>query len=228
MNKRLTDYWLSLLVEFEDGDCDVRSMHIRKASSTDRLTDPVLDHEDSLQVQLGASYNSVFFNGDKMSVRSLLEEELNEKLSFLGGLAAAFRDQVHTDIEVKPGHNGPSLFAHRALLAARSEIFKNMLDTDGCKVAPRNAITLPELNHEELDSLLEFLYSGAMTAGQAYEAMNNAGHLDSDMIVIQRQQCTLPTLHQPNQQMSLLQRRPKQHANANTLFWNFSTKSQPC
>ncbi|XP_034698261.1 BTB/POZ domain-containing protein At3g56230-like [Vitis riparia] len=47
-----------------------------------------------------------------------------------GGFAAAFRDQIHTDIEVKPGHNRPSLFAHRALLAARSEIFKNMLDSD--------------------------------------------------------------------------------------------------
>ena len=113
----------------------------------------------------------VFFNGDKRSVRSLLEEELNEKLSFLGGLAAAFRDQVHTDIEIKPGHNGPSLFAHRALLPARSEIFKNMLDLEGCKAAPSNTITLPELNHEELDSLLEFLYSGAATAGQAYEAI---------------------------------------------------------
>ena len=113
----------------------------------------------------------VFFNGDKRSVRSLLEEELNEKLSFLGGLAAAFRNQVHTDIEVKPDHNGPSLFAHRALLPARSEIFKNMLDSEGCKAAPSNTITLPELNHEELVSLLEFLYSGAATAGQAYEAI---------------------------------------------------------
>ena len=114
---------------------------------------------------------SIFFNGDKRSVRSLLEEELNEKLSFLGGLAAAFRNQVHTDIEVKPDHNGPSLFAHRALLPARSEIFKNMLDSEGCKAAPSNTITLPELNHEELDSLLKFLYSGAATAGQAYEAI---------------------------------------------------------
>ncbi|KAJ9683972.1 hypothetical protein PVL29_016460 [Vitis rotundifolia] len=93
-----------------------------------------------------------------------IEEELNEKLSFLGGFAAVFRDQIHTDIEVKPGHNGPSLFAHRALLAARSEIFKNMLDSDGCKAAPSNTITLPELNHEELDSLLEFLYSGSLPA----------------------------------------------------------------
>ncbi|KAL6351422.1 hypothetical protein AAG906_035214 [Vitis piasezkii] len=91
-----------------------------------------------------------------------IEEELNEKLSFLGGFAAAFGDQIHTHIE----------------------IFKNMLDSDGCKAAPSNTITLPKLNHEELDSLLEFLYNGAMTAGQAYEAMNNAGHLDSDMIVI--------------------------------------------
>ncbi|WJZ82656.1 hypothetical protein VitviT2T_002393 [Vitis vinifera] len=113
-----------------------------------------------------------------------IEEGLNKKLSFLGGFAAAFEDQIHTHIEVKPGHNGPSLFAHRTLLATRSEIFKNMLDSDGCKAAPSNTITLPELNHEELDSLLEFLYSGTMTAEQAYEAMNNAGHLDSDMIVI--------------------------------------------
>ncbi|RVW28304.1 BTB/POZ domain-containing protein [Vitis vinifera] len=113
-----------------------------------------------------------------------IEEELNEKLSFLEGFAAAFGDQIHTHIEVKPGHNGPSLFAHITLLATRSEIFKNMLDSDGCKAAPSNTITLPELNHEELDSLLEFLYNGTMTAEQAYEAMNNAGHLDSDMIVI--------------------------------------------
>ena len=113
---------------------------------------------------------SIFFNGDKRSVRSLLEEELNEKSSFLGGLAAAVRNQVHTDIEAKPGHNGPSLFVHRALLPARSEIFKNMLDSEGCKAAPSNTIKLPELNHEGLDSLLKFLYSGASTAGQAYEA----------------------------------------------------------
>lgn len=36
---------------------------------------------------------------------------------------------------------------------------------------------------------------GAMTAGQAYEAMNNAGYLDSDMIVIlnDNEQVSLPT-----------------------------------
>lgn len=32
MNEGSTDYWLSLLVEFEDGDGDVGSMHIREVN----------------------------------------------------------------------------------------------------------------------------------------------------------------------------------------------------
>ena len=44
------------------------------------------------------------------------EEELNEKLNFLSGLVAAFRHQMHPDILIKPGNDGPSLPAHRALL----------------------------------------------------------------------------------------------------------------
>ncbi|KAH7843589.1 hypothetical protein Vadar_018475 [Vaccinium darrowii] len=35
VNEGSTDYWLSLLVEFEDGDGDVGSMHIKQASSTE-------------------------------------------------------------------------------------------------------------------------------------------------------------------------------------------------
>ncbi|KAL2526733.1 BTB/POZ domain-containing protein [Abeliophyllum distichum] len=89
-----------------------------------------------------------------------MEEELNEKISFLSGFVSAFRDQIHTDIQVKAGNNGPSIPAHRALLAARSSIFRNILDSDGCKAPPNDTIALPELNYEELESLLEFLYSG--------------------------------------------------------------------
>ncbi|PSS16327.1 Expansin-B16 like [Actinidia chinensis var. chinensis] len=37
VNEGSTDYWLSLLVEFEDGDGDIGSMHIREASSTEWL-----------------------------------------------------------------------------------------------------------------------------------------------------------------------------------------------
>lgn len=110
-----------------------------------------------------SSYNSAkgFTNALKW-VKEIkeAEEELNEKLNFLSGFVAAFRHQIHPDILVKPGNDGPSLPAHRALLAARSDIFKNMLDSDGCKAPPSDTITFPELNHEELESLMEFLYGG--------------------------------------------------------------------
>jgi len=49
-----------------------------------------------------------------------IEEELNDKLGFLGGLEAAFRNQIHTDILVRPGNNGPPIPAHRALLVRLS------------------------------------------------------------------------------------------------------------
>ncbi|KNA13429.1 hypothetical protein SOVF_117110 [Spinacia oleracea] len=89
-----------------------------------------------------------------------IEEEVSDKMSFLAEFEVAFKDEIHTDILVKPGNNGPPIPAHRALLAAKSEIFKNMLDSDDCKEAPKEAITLHELNHDELESLLKFLYCG--------------------------------------------------------------------
>ncbi|EOY20003.1 BTB/POZ domain-containing-like protein isoform 1 [Theobroma cacao] len=89
------------------------------------------------------------------------EDDLKKKISFLSGFVVAFKEQTHTDILLKP-NNGPCIPAHKALLAARSEIFKNMLDSDGCKAPPSDTdtITLSELNNEELESLLEFLYTG--------------------------------------------------------------------
>ncbi|KAL3630535.1 hypothetical protein CASFOL_023519 [Castilleja foliolosa] len=88
------------------------------------------------------------------------EEVQIEKISYLSAFGAAFSDQIHTDIEVKPGNNEPSIPAHRALLAARSSIFRNTLESDKCKAPPNQTITLPELSHDELQSLLEFLYFG--------------------------------------------------------------------
>lgn len=49
-----------------------------------------------------------------------IEEDLNKKVSFLSGLIVAFRDQIHTDIQLKPGNDGPSIPAHRALLVCNS------------------------------------------------------------------------------------------------------------
>ncbi|XP_047307174.1 BTB/POZ domain-containing protein At3g56230 [Impatiens glandulifera] len=96
-----------------------------------------------------------------------MEEEYNERLSFLSNFVTAFRHEIHPDIQIKPGNNAPSISAHRALLAVRSDIFRNMLDSDGCKSAPTDAISLPELSYEELESLLEFLYSGTLSKEKA-------------------------------------------------------------
>ncbi|KAH7510950.1 hypothetical protein FEM48_Zijuj03G0114300 [Ziziphus jujuba var. spinosa] len=52
--------------------------------------------------------------------------------------------------------------------AIRSEVFRNMLDSDECKAPAADSITLTELTHEELESLLEFLYNGSL----AEEKMN--------------------------------------------------------
>ncbi|XP_027336426.1 BTB/POZ domain-containing protein At3g56230 isoform X1 [Abrus precatorius] len=87
-----------------------------------------------------------------------------EDLAFLRGFITAFKTQIHTDILITPGRQGPPIPAHKSVLAARSEIFKNMLECDECKAPPNNTITIPDLNHEELESLLEFLYSGTLGA----------------------------------------------------------------
>ncbi|KAI3961918.1 hypothetical protein MKW98_022123 [Papaver atlanticum] len=90
-------------------------------------------------------------------------QEVHEKqeglISFLGGLAVAFKEGIHTDILVE-SCTGPAIPAHRALLAIRSEVFKNMLAADTCKAAPTDSISLKEFNHEELEAFLEFLYCG--------------------------------------------------------------------
>ncbi|GER50908.1 BTB/POZ domain-containing protein, partial [Striga asiatica] len=87
-------------------------------------------------------------------------EMQNEKINYLGRIVVAFMNGIHsTDIEVKPGNNEPSIDAHKALLALKSSIFRNILDSED-KAPPNESITLSELTNEELQSLLEFLYNG--------------------------------------------------------------------
>jgi speckle-type POZ protein len=50
------------------------------------------------------------------------ESELNEKISFLSSFIALFKDQILTDIQLKPGNDGPSISAHRALLVSSNTI----------------------------------------------------------------------------------------------------------
>ncbi|XP_077222665.1 BTB/POZ domain-containing protein At3g56230-like [Tasmannia lanceolata] len=90
-----------------------------------------------------------------------MQKEENERMGFLEGFSAALRDELHSDVQIKPG-DGPSIPAHRALLATKSEILRTMLECDECKTPPKDTISLPELSHEELRCLLEFLYRGTL------------------------------------------------------------------
>ena len=45
------------------------------------------------------------------------EDGMSEKMGFLDGFMVAFRDEIHTDILVKPC-DGPPIPAHRALLVS--------------------------------------------------------------------------------------------------------------
>ncbi|KAI3931091.1 hypothetical protein MKW92_011427 [Papaver armeniacum] len=87
------------------------------------------------------------------------KEEREGWIAFLSELALAVREGIYSDIQVKP-RSGPSIRAHKFVLATRSEILKNMLESDLCKAAPGDSISLPEFNHEELETFLEFLYQG--------------------------------------------------------------------
>ncbi|KAH7654023.1 speckle-type POZ protein [Dioscorea alata] len=90
-----------------------------------------------------------------------VEQGVQNKIGFLDSFVLAFREGLHTDILVKPG-TGPAIPAHKAILATRSVILKTMLSSDECKAPANETITLPELKHEELKCLLEFLYSGSL------------------------------------------------------------------
>ncbi|MCL7024290.1 hypothetical protein MKW94_014801 [Papaver nudicaule] len=86
-------------------------------------------------------------------------DERQELIGFHNDTAEAFRDGIYSDIQVKPS-SGPSIPAHKFVLETRSEILKTMLASDLCKAAPDESIFLPEFNHEELETFLEFLYRG--------------------------------------------------------------------
>ncbi|XWS65546.1 hypothetical protein CRYUN_Cryun05aG0122700 [Craigia yunnanensis] len=95
------------------------------------------------------------------------EDDLKKRMSFLSGFVMAFKEQAHTDIQLKP-NNGPCIPAHKALLIyqwCRQQDLKS-LRICWTQIAARlhqvifDMITLSELNTEELESLLEFLYTG--------------------------------------------------------------------
>ncbi|KAL0812236.1 hypothetical protein Bca101_068679 [Brassica carinata] len=91
-----------------------------------------------------------------------MSEAAAQKTAFLAGLVVSFKEQMHTDVLVHPGDQSPP--PSQPTRPSSSKVFRNMLDSDECKASAEESITLPDLNHEELHSLLEFLYCGNLIA----------------------------------------------------------------
>lgn len=99
------------------------------------------------------------------------EAACKERAAYLErGFALAWKEGIHTDIVVRPGNNGPPIPAHRAVLAARSEVFRHALSSDDrCKNKAGDSISLPELSHHELHLFLAFLYTGDLLLSEEEE-----------------------------------------------------------
>ncbi|KAH0930120.1 hypothetical protein HID58_015847 [Brassica napus] len=88
------------------------------------------------------------------------------------GFAHILEEQWQVDVLLKAGDSDPdaAISAHKLVLAARSKVFKKMLEEDECKTSSeKEIITLSEMKHEELKALVEFIYSDGSTpcAGHA-------------------------------------------------------------
>ncbi|XP_010505779.1 PREDICTED: putative BTB/POZ domain-containing protein At2g40450 [Camelina sativa] len=92
-------------------------------------------------------------------------EKSSNKDGFLGGFRKLLTEQWQSDVQLKAGDSdeaeGATIPAHKLVLAARSEVFKRMLEPDGIKASPKvvETITLPEMKHEEVEALVDFIYS---------------------------------------------------------------------
>ncbi|XP_048610013.1 putative BTB/POZ domain-containing protein At2g40440 [Brassica napus] len=80
---------------------------------------------------------------------------------FLGGFAKVFNEQWQVDVRLKAGDSNESAAISANKLAARSEVFKKMLESDKFKGTADQieTVTLSELKQEELEALVGFIYN---------------------------------------------------------------------
>eukprot|EP00249_Psilotum_nudum_P034633 c53947_g1_i1 orf=130-972(+) len=100
---------------------------------------------------------------EKMKQLKHAAKAATKRIEFLESLAVAFRTGMHSDIELITD-DGLSLQAHRVVMAAKSSVFRAMFEADSFKVADSGSIRIPDLTHQELKCLLEFMYTGNLPA----------------------------------------------------------------
>ncbi|AEC09832.1 putative BTB/POZ domain-containing protein [Arabidopsis thaliana] len=86
----------------------------------------------------------------------------SNKEAFLGGFKKLLNEQWQADVRLKAGDSDEttSIFAHKLVLVARSEVFKKILESDEFKASSKQmeTVTLSEMKHEELEAFVEFIY----------------------------------------------------------------------
>ncbi|XP_010419329.1 PREDICTED: putative BTB/POZ domain-containing protein At2g40440 [Camelina sativa] len=84
---------------------------------------------------------------------------------FLGGFANLFIEQWQVDLRLKAGDSkkGEAISVHKLVMAATSEVFKKILESDKFKASDGKieTITLFELKQEPLEGLVEFIYDNS-------------------------------------------------------------------
>ncbi|CAH8313314.1 unnamed protein product [Eruca vesicaria subsp. sativa] len=78
------------------------------------------------------------------------------------GFAKILKESWHTDLRLMAGNsNGfAAISAHKLVLAARSEVFKKMLETEVTKASSdHETLIFSEMSHEELETLVDFMYN---------------------------------------------------------------------
>ncbi|XP_059073864.1 BTB/POZ domain-containing protein At1g01640 isoform X2 [Cryptomeria japonica] len=111
--------------------------------------------------------NSLEFLGLSQAFNQLkhlkrLDDALVEKYNFVDALGIAFHQGLHTDVELVP-NEGPSIHAHRIVMATKSPVFRNMFEADECKGPHTGSVSFSDMGHDQLKSLVEFLYSGSLS-----------------------------------------------------------------
>ncbi|EOA28497.1 hypothetical protein CARUB_v10024710mg [Capsella rubella] len=82
--------------------------------------------------------------------------------AFLNGFAKLYLDQWQVDLRLKArdSKKGEAMSVHKFVMAARSEVFKKILESDKFKASDGKieTITLFELKQEALEAFVEFIY----------------------------------------------------------------------
>ncbi|CAN8317578.1 unnamed protein product [Cochlearia groenlandica] len=82
---------------------------------------------------------------------------------YLCGFVKIFNEQWQADVRLKAGDSAESeaIPAHKLVLAARSEVFKKILESDNLKAndVEIETVTMSDMKQEELEAFVEFIYN---------------------------------------------------------------------